>query len=134
MFLNWNIPQIKCLLVPPSQERSKQPRFLMRFSAPRQDFESLISALEEVFSGRETELRHNLPENWVFFWKIREGESRLLLAHPEKQDWVATLALTPSHADKVLSSLRKYEKFKLSELETVGSFSNVEIEISTTDN
>jgi len=66
----------------------------------------LASSLEEIFEGRSVELRHMLPGGWTLFWKMREGESRALLAHPEAEEWVATLALMESDGRRLVTSLR----------------------------
>ena len=59
----------------------------------------LITALESAWVPSEPtgtyppELRLDLPSNWSIFWKARDGESRLLLAKPELDHWVATIAV-----------------------------------------
>lgn len=64
----------------------------------------LRGILKEVRSnGREIRWTPALrQEKWTVFWKQREAsESRLLLAHPEAEEWVATAALTLEHLDSL---------------------------------
>ena len=77
-----------------------------------------------------TELRLDLPLNWIIFWKLRDGESRLLLAHPHPSEWVATAALSLAHAHAFLARLESLEmdsSLILSDLGLVDSVSNTEI-------
>jgi hypothetical protein len=59
----------------------------------------LAQALTELFAdgAPAAELRVDLPKGWILFWKPRPGESRLLLSHPAKDEYVATAALLPEH-------------------------------------
>jgi hypothetical protein len=95
--------------------------------------EQLLSELREVLAeGSRGELRLDLPRGWIIFWKLREGESRLLIAHPQAEEWVATASLDPAHAQRLLESLDKLEtngSVVLGELGPVGSVSNVEIQL-----
>lgn len=71
-----------------------------------QEIQSLSSELEGLYSRNEKELRVTLPQNWVLFWKSREEGSRTLLAHPQPQDWVGTIALVRDDGLKLISVLR----------------------------
>jgi len=51
--------------------------------------------------GKSNEVRQDFPGGWTLYWKWRSSESRFLVAHPETQQWVGTLALS----DSVLSLL-----------------------------
>lgn len=78
------------------------------------------------------ELRVDLPKNWAIFWKIRSDESRVLLAHPQEGEWVATAALESSHAKLLtdhLSSAVSGTTFSLGEIGIVGGVSNVDIRV-----
>jgi hypothetical protein len=93
----------------------------------------LVSFLEEVFLRGGSELRVDLPENWIVFWKSRESESRLLLAHPQRGEFVTTLALEAEHGKRVIDELKKLgagDAFLVSEQGIVGSVSNVEVVVS----
>lgn len=69
--------------------------------------ETLVSELNQLFEADDpasadpaaaAELRIELPKDWILFCKQRptnEG-SRFLVAHPEIEKWVGTLALEPA--------------------------------------
>ena len=90
-------------------------------------FEALMSA------PPSEELRVNLPNEWLVFWKLRPvGGSRLLLAHPAQAEWVVTAALDAAHAGVFVECLKKLgpgERLAVSETGSVGYPSNVEIVI-----
>jgi hypothetical protein len=80
-----------------------------------------------VYSRLEGELRLELPNGWAVFWKEREGESRLLIAHPSAEVWVATCALTREHGLTVLERLREGLEITVGEAVPLASISNVEV-------
>jgi hypothetical protein len=87
--------------------------------------------LSSSFSESE-ELRVDLPLNWAIFWKLRDDESRLLMAHPQENEWVATAALESSHAGALTERLLGAQTglvFAISEIGSVGGISNVELTV-----
>jgi len=75
-------------------------------------------------------LRQDLPRNCVLFWKTRDEESRLLLAHPQKEEWVATFALEARHAREFLQALETLtpnHSILLSAFGFCGSVSNTDL-------
>ncbi len=66
---------------------------------------SLRTELERVLRTSESELRLTLPGNWTLYWKARSGESRVLLAHPDKDQWVATIAWSESQVETLLQAM-----------------------------
>jgi hypothetical protein len=94
----------------------------------RDEARELAAALREVQEEPRSELRHTISGAWTVFWKLREGESRSLLAHPEPESWVATLALEPGHLARVVERLESGSpEFALSELAPVDWISNFEL-------
>jgi hypothetical protein len=101
--------------------------------------DELLAQLAGVFARFDEtapfqpELRIDLPQGWALFFKLREGESRLLLAHPEAEVWVATLALDSDHAARFLRALPELAAadagaaLRLSELAPVARVSNCEL-------
>jgi hypothetical protein len=99
----------------------------------RTDWARVDEALGEI-SGREgSELRTDFPSGWTIFWKIREGESRFFVAHPETDQWVATLALSKTHLEAARGRMRDGVPGSLSRLERVSRVSNVEVKIALKD-
>lgn len=93
----------------------------------------LALRLEELYAGPEGELRIDLPESWILFWKARAEESRLLIAHPQPGEWVMTAALEPGHGGRfaaALRELRKGESLAVSRGGIIGRVSNGEIVIA----
>jgi hypothetical protein len=95
-----------------------------------EDWVRFADSLGEL-SGREgSELRTDFPSGWTIFWKIREGESRFFVAHPETDQWVATLALSKTHLEATQARMREALPGPLSGLERVSRMSNVEVKIA----
>lgn len=98
----------------------------------------LLGRLREVLDaplgdGPAAELRVDLPRNWIVFWKLRDGESRLLIAHPQAEEWVATAALSVDHAHAFLdrlAGLQAGDSLSLGQLAPVDRVSNVEIVVA----
>jgi hypothetical protein len=93
----------------------------------------LHEALSGVFQQAEAELRVDFPGNWTLYWKARDGESRMLLAHPEKDEWVGTVAWAQSTAGVLLGELSALRTrsgdLVLSEVSRVSGFSNLEVRV-----
>lgn len=87
----------------------------------------IAERLGEISQREGSELRTEFPEGWTVYWKIREGESRFFVAHPEVDLWVATLALSPAHFEKIIKRLQDCQSGPLSSLEPVSRMSNVEV-------
>jgi hypothetical protein len=99
--------------------------------------QALASELVAIFSGGAAELRLDLPDSWVIFWKERTDESRLLLAHPRDGEWVATAALERGHGLELVRLLREAApgtEIAVGEISSgvgrISSISNVEIVLS----
>lgn len=127
-YLNWKNASIR-------QEMGPHPRLQSQLTLTLglSERSELHARLSEVLIAEGGELRLDLPSNWAIFWKSRESESRLLLAHPQTDEWVATVALHPDHGSALLRALeacKSGESISIGELDAVGSVSNVEIVIS----
>ena len=90
---------------------------------------ALSDALGRIANREGSELRTDFPGGWTIFWKIRDGDSRFFVAHPEPDQWVATLALSESHLTMIRERLKQGFEGTLSDLETVSRMSNVEVKI-----
>ena len=80
---------------------------------------------------RGPELRLSLP-GWVLFWKRGGSESRILLAHPSPDEWVATLALETEFFRTMVAALQRLEtgqSLMLSQLGSLGRVSNLDVVI-----
>lgn len=92
------------------------------------DRDELVQLLEEVFAQPGSELRLELPLRWTIYWKVREGDSRLLLAHPDHETWVASVSLNEMHASRLLTALRELtpaQTFQFTEMKNLGQWSSV---------
>ena len=87
--------------------------------------EELVSALEEVYLRRGSELRIAIKDQWLLFWKWRESDSRILLAHPTEDEWVATLALNPDFGKAMLLALKNLKTGQSLSVSQVGPLSTV---------
>ena len=94
----------------------------------------LVSFLEGVYQQNQGELRVDLPQRWVKFWKKRDFDSRSLIAHPSLDEWILTLALTEDFGNQVIVALKKMgagETFVLSQCGKLSQQSNAEWVIKT---
>jgi hypothetical protein len=105
-----------------------------------EDIGLLVPYLEEIYLRGGHELRMDLSNGWTVFWKSRESGSRLLLAHPEHQEWVATFALEVQLGAKLVERLKELsagQSVSIHELGeelgiefySLGAVSNVEVKI-----
>ncbi len=67
----------------------------------------LLLAASGGGSTSKAELRVDFPQKWTVFWKIRESETRLLLAHPDQDSWVGTVSLTIAHCEALVQRLEQ---------------------------
>jgi hypothetical protein len=99
----------------------------------REDWARFADTLGELSAREGSELRSDFPSGWTIFWKIREGESRFFVAHPETDQWVATLALSRTHLEATQARMRAASPGPLSGLERISRMSNVEVRIAVKD-
>lgn len=93
----------------------------------------LSAALGEIANREGSELRTDFPGGWTIFWKIRDGDSRFFVAHPENDQWVAALALSEPHLARIRERFACADaagfEGGLSELGVVSRMSNVEVRV-----
>lgn len=97
--------------------------------------QELIPQLEDIFNQGGPELRIDLPKEWIMFWKLRTGESRVLMAHPQQDEWVSTMALNATHGKKLIDALKALQSGQTVSIESLGSVgpvSNVDVLITRT--
>lgn len=132
-FLNWRRQTLKQEVLPHS---TLQNQLKLTLDVP--SLAALVDSLHGTFERGEGELRLDLPQGWILFWKVREGDSRLLLAHPQKDEYVTTAALRLDHGQRVVADLRALQaggEVRVAELGILLSipsagFSNTEIVIA----
>lgn len=107
------------------------PQFetLVSLTLAPQDRHELVEALIEVKNLETKELRVDFASLLTLFFKIREGESRLLVARPELNTCVGTLALSASHLSLLIDQLKNSNTVDVRHLETVNRMSNFEVRI-----
>lgn len=123
--MNWKNQDLRKRIEP---QRDARSTLSLTLTEPQRA--QLLPFLEEIYLRGGSELRVDLPDNWIVFWKSRESESRLLLAHPQQGEWVTTVALDPEHGTRVAEKLKELhsgDTFSLAEQGAVGSVSNVDV-------
>lgn len=127
-YLAWDKSPDDLEMSPPGEE----PIWL-RLRLDLNEARELAEWLREINAGEASELRHTISGQWNLFWKKREGESRLLVAHPEHESWVATLALTADHLQEVANALDGLgtSPFSLGTLRPLGEFSNFNLRMAS---
>jgi hypothetical protein len=105
----------------------------LSLTLPWTRLEELRIQLQETLTKENEELKVDLPKKWTLYWKMKPGASRLSLAHPAADEWVASLLLSREHGEKLLTALEKLEEgssLALSQLTALGPFSNFELVIT----
>lgn len=99
---------------------------------PVAELQTLQAGLEDLLENQSRELRVDFPNKWTVFWKLREGETRLLLAHPEEHVWVATVAMTHEHCQAVVRAFKDApaDAHVMSRLGVTSRLSNLELKIT----
>lgn len=100
-----------------------------------EEIRRLEADLSEVYFQGGSELRMGLPNQWVLFWKKREDGSRAIVAHPQPEEWVGTVALDESFGRQFISALQGLAaegrneggKLTLSQIGSLASVSNLEL-------
>lgn len=82
---------------------------------------SQITYLEDVYLRDQGELRVDLADSWTKFWKKRDFESRSLMAHPNPNEWVLTLALTEEIGNLVIDTMKRMRPGDTLVLSQIGS-------------
>ncbi|MBI3542371.1 MAG: hypothetical protein HY075_03740 [Deltaproteobacteria bacterium] len=101
-YLNWKTrPGIKLTR---SQHPTRQSQ--LEVALPPELVAELHAELAAAFAPGGSELKLELPEGWVTYWKLKGGLSRLQLAHPAADQWVATIQLTDAHGAALLAGLQ----------------------------
>jgi hypothetical protein len=139
-YLNWKSHPIGHAIQHPNagpDSNSDDSRARMKLDFSSEELGLLIGQLEEIYIRSGSELRVDLPENWIVFWKRRDSESRLLLAHPQQNEWVLTAALEEEHGRMLIEALRQLSGMGSvavhelgAELYHPGAVSNVELQIT----
>lgn len=108
-----------------SMEKSEGFEVVLRMSLNASLIQKLILSLEEIFIEQERELRFYLSEAWTLFLKQRESGNRLLLAHPQTEEWVGTIALEKEIGVRWIEALKNLDQpFSLSRLGILDPVSN----------
>lgn len=92
-------------------------------------------------TSTNTELKIQCSAEWTVYFKLRELGARTStsrLAHPQPNEWVASLRLTPEHAHKFMesiiltSAMPGSRTIRLSEQATFDTVANFSLAITTT--
>lgn len=132
-YLNWNSPSTAGWV---QLSTSEHPRFGMQvhLKLSPEALSEWREGLKEVLLNARGELKLELPQGWTIYFKAREGETRLLLAHPEQDAWVATVAVSSDSSqlflDRLESLVSGSEGFRLSELGPPHFVSNLEVSVA----
>jgi hypothetical protein len=105
----------------------------LRLELGSEEIRDLTEYLEAIYVQRAGELRLEINSQWVLFWKRREDGSRTLMAHPEENQWVGTIALEDQMSSRVIATLQALqagEEFSLRQIGELASVSNLELIIS----
>ena len=135
-FLNWKV--LPRLSHQPSAAGAsgKQSRGRLVLELEQVQLQELITHVEELYVDFEEkghlvpEVRIQLPENWLLFWKPRTEGNRVLLAHPNDKEWVVTCALDRETCRNVVLSLKNLshgQSLNLSEVVSLNPVSNSDL-------
>ena len=130
-YLDWTPEELEVSLF---QEVSQlnPPKTQLTLKLGSKEIQSLIGELEAIYSGSARELRVSLPQGWTVFWKRKDSGARALLAHPQSDEWVSTIALEADQGKQLISFLNVLEigqSFSLSQRIALDHVSNLELMI-----
>ena len=112
--------------------RGPHPKFQTELSLglSAEELTELHAGLAQSVSSH-AEFRVELPLKWTLYFKPRPGGSKVSLAHPQSDEWVATVYLGPEHAQRLLDALvhlaHSGGAAALSALGSPGPFANFEL-------
>lgn len=89
---------------------------------------TLVELLDDP--NPSAELKSEWPNGWTIYWKNRDEDSRVLLAHPEESLWVATVAWNRTEAPalrEALGQLAAGRALSLFNFQGISFLSNLEI-------
>lgn len=98
----------------------------------------IMGFLKKVTQRERREYRLSIEpqskEDWTLFWKISPStSSRALLAHPEPQEWVATVSLTEEAFESLFEFLDRGQSFDLSDACPLEKLSNFHLRFEFRD-
>lgn len=87
-----------------------EAKSVVKYVLPNAELTQWLEKLSAVWGeGSEAgELRVDLPQNWIVFCKTRPQGTRLLIAHPERGEWVATLSIEAKLAPVLFRALQNF--------------------------
>lgn len=120
-------------------EKLLKDQWLLFLRLDENNRELLMRALQELLSGSALETRIEFAQmlqaegsraNLVIHWKLRDVDSRGLLAHPEPLEWVGTVLLSRATAELMIGFVKQTggARMRLSEVTRLVGFSNLDIE------
>lgn len=128
-YLDW-----KGASVLPHHQVQSPSRSVLTLTLTAALLQELAADLGDAYSPGATELRIALPNQWLLFWKVRDDGNRILLAHPNENEWVVTCALEKEFAEHLVLSLKNLaqgQSLSLSQLSAQGysmhSVSNLDL-------
>ncbi len=134
-FLDWGESS---LVLQSSQKSARETQLVLGLTEAH--VAELTQELLEIYTSSETisrsELRLVLPQGWVLFWKARSEGSRLLLARPNHEEWVGTVALPIEGGVRWLENVKNLklgESVVLSQVCVLHPVSNFDLIIRLTE-
>lgn len=130
-YLNWKKTELLLEQTPHPKHETQ-----LKITLGTEQITELCTELEPVFVenpnlANPIELRLELPSGWTLYWKLKSGSSRMSLAHPQPQEWVAAVIFNPAHAQKFLAGLKELkttgQRLILSGTGTWTTFSNFDL-------
>lgn len=119
---------------PPAQVQAQESKLTIILGTDqRAALAQSLSALTEDGAFRTFRVTVRTPGEWTLHFKLRKGDSRVIVAHPESELWVATVALTGRAAQEVASALTAGKAVSLGPNHSFGPVSSVSnLEVSFT--
>ncbi len=105
-YFNWKDRKIQPRIDP---VESAADRWRMALTMVEGEWGEFLQGLEGLSREEFQEFRVDLPGDWILFCKVRplgSVESRLLVAHPQEEQWVASLSLSRSHLEALIERMR----------------------------
>lgn len=89
--------------------------------------ERLESSVESLLNEAQSELRLDFSSQFTLFLKMKQDGSKLLVAHPEEDEWVATAILSKDQMEEFLKHLHEKRSISFEDLGRFSKMSNLRL-------
>lgn len=87
----------------------------------------IVSAAKDEFARNSGELMLELTKQRTLYFKKRDSGVRLMLSHPEKDEWVGVVSFDDAGLEKLAQELSEKTEILTSRLSALSGINNLEV-------